>query len=71
MRARRETEERVIELLVMFERMSNEYRRAHAYPKGWAGPTKHVRGNIWADDFGLSAFRWHGVARADEMPRKS
>lgn len=30
MRARRETEERVIELLVMFERMSNEYRRAHA-----------------------------------------
>lgn len=108
---RRKTEERVIGLLVMFERMSNEYRRAHAYheitaepmfgpryarlvehgpegygnpcigfvnmengdilyPKGWAGPTKLVRGNVWAEDYGLSAFRWHGVARADEMPRK-
>lgn len=44
------------------------------YAAGWsgpgAGPAKRVRGNIWAEDFGLSALRWHGVARADEMPRK-
>jgi hypothetical protein len=32
------------------------------YPKGWAGPTKnHVRGNVFADDYGLSAFGRYGV----------
>ena len=32
------------------------------YPKGWAGPQKnHARGNVFADDYGLSAFGRYGV----------
>jgi hypothetical protein len=32
------------------------------YPKGWSGPAKgRPRGNVKADDYGLSAFGDYGV----------
>ncbi len=37
------------------------------YPKGWTGPTKRVRGNIFNADGGQSAVAWHGVAMAEEI----
>jgi len=37
------------------------------YPKGYAGPTKRVRGNIFSPDGGQSAVAWYGVAMAEEQ----
>lgn len=31
------------------------------FPAGWKGPAKHARGNVFAEDFGLSAFGDFGV----------
>ena len=31
------------------------------YPASWHAPAKHARGNVFAEDFGLSAFGDYGV----------